>query len=93
MNCPHCGKDTTIIHCNLNEISVGRTHYCWGIPNPEPNSYAGIRIYSQGTEPGCCMYLMKGWEGTLTNISPEPLDPLDPWGVPVDTRGYPKDMI
>ncbi len=102
MRCPNCGNNTTIGHCSELEIRGGiGTHYCWS--NPDPVGSMKGMIYYKGTEEGCCNFLMEGWEEQPPEVAKQPsvpdcwlnilenIEPLDPWGVPVDTRGYPSD--
>ena len=100
MNCPQCGKNTTIVYAGEQEGSKRRTHYCWwGTDVPSSQ-----KIYSHGTESGCGTYLKEGWnegQGSLQSQLQQHAKwlesrselkddkPLDPWGAPVDTRGYP----
>ena len=89
MKCPKCGAHSTIIENDGHFDSHDDFYYCYGYPNPLAK--LGGKIIQQGTQDGCSHtfpFSQLGKFDTLKIKVPK-IGPLDPWGAPVDTRGYP----
>jgi len=95
IKCYKCGKYSTIVEITMADsaaIKDGYTHYCCSrIDAQLPN-----KKLQYGNENGCGQYIRPSIFGQLDSFdtqlhvikAPE-IVPLDPWGAPVDKRGYP----
>jgi len=94
MKCPKCGAHSTIIENDGSWDSPDDFYYCYGSLSI---GATGGKIIQQGTQRGCSRTFSIPFtpkaplaaRNSPTIKVPEAAT-LDPWGAPVDTRGYPR---